>query len=445
MAKGMYARCMGDRFISKIDPSKYVTFQTFGIFPTMGTFDTIQERNHKINDLEDIYKTEIEWENSPIGKTNGGAIYVIMTIDQDGNNRLFGRYLKQKTTDEPRGLWTQLKGYVNAGSMDNLQLFPVRPTDIMDTDEYLSSDKMYETLKCGLNRTLVGDLEPIRDIVIAAMDSIVNKTPFECDAKYAPLLCRTAGEYLGILAAYHNQCVGFENIIQEYDLDMSNTLWQFPQDSTQVLIDSRLKCADTIVEISSKAGQSSGASSTLTGLKAKITPAIRQKYPTVMTYFDAILNNSMFTGPQILCRALGLLSDEECDIAIKIVNDSILPWEHDDSPKYQKLKDWYDTQRAALLYEGEPKYTMMLACVKKGLTEANLNPNVSKCGMEILNDHNYVQVITHYKTLPNGNITLDYSVKQPTTTTGTFVMFGSKTYWGHGINGKIGFKIFQHA
>lgn len=439
-SRGVTAREPGEQYVSSTDPNDILTIQNIKLLPEQGA---------EYNDLEELLSA-IEQEvpanvkkvnDNTYNNSNKAAILAYVT-DSNGAPQVWIRYLKSIPPQGVHGIWRTFRGYKYKQGAEK-ESVPIKPVDFIQNENYYTVQQLVQTIKSKTSG--YGDLGKVLD---NAIDQALAGTsnPIPDSGVYFNVLQKYAGEYLGPIAlmSHPNSVSGNTSEMMEiFGINnFSGAKIMFPQSATAELIDSIIKLNDgRTIKISSKISKSGGAASSLSGIYKQMTQEIEQKFPFGSEIIKLLATESAINGPLKVAELLGVI-DRSDIVALANLDKSSRNIEDIKSSNLQKITKNQGVAPGTL---ERPDYRVLwhalTAIVNTIIPIINSNEEFSAAMLEILNNNEYVQIVTNGRTVNNA-VSLSYSTKFPAVFKGSPKLF-NKVYYATsgGQKGRLGFKL----
>ena len=438
-SKGIMGRVLGDTFLKGDDR---LEFQSVNLYPSDEMeFDSPEQRDDFIQQLEQELNSQIEWTNVPNKGSLAFGVAVLTDPALDDKITYWGRYFKQKTADMmgkwgnsqvPQGWKLQTAG---AMKLD----IGIDPQHLIKTDDPFNGVlDVIQAVKTNsadneLSETLVNALETIH----------TQEHPvFPGQISNLPALRDYFGEIMGPVALMSDM-VGGQAEDARRDLlrgiPWSNCTIFWPMAMNAPLVDSYFTAPDgTRVGISSKGGKGAKASvKNIQDAIEKASPELKAQFPTTVNVINIVQSNSAKDGPFRLAELYKILPqglEEE-------INGYIQEGKQDYaglSPACTELFN-YGTPRQDV--PGFNTGYAMLALLAKKVTKAinESGPEFGQGCVAFLNQSSIVQLYCKMGKQGDDARVTGWEAVYPPNFQGTVEIDGSKNYYSSRIGGKFAF------
>ena len=438
-SKGIMGRVLGDTFLKGDDR---LEFQSVNLYPSDEMeFDSPEQRDDFIQQLEQELNSQIEWTNVPNKGSLAFGVAVLTDPALDDKITYWGRYFKQKTADMmgkwgnsqvPQGWKLQTAG---AMKLD----IGIDPQHLIKTDDPFNGVlDVIQAVKTNsadneLSETLVNALETIH----------TQEHPvFPGQISNLPALRDYFGEIMGPVALMSDM-VGGQAEDARRDLlrgiPWSNCTIFWPMAMNAPLVDSYFTAPDgTRVGISSKGGKGAKASvKNIQDAIEKASPELKAQFPTTVNVINIVQSNSAKDGPFRLAELYRILPqglEEE-------INGYIQEGKQDYaglSPACTELFN-YGTPRQDV--PGFNTGYAMLALLAKKVTKAinESGPEFGQGCVAFLNQSSIVQLYCKMGKQGDDARVTGWEAVYPPNFQGTVEIDGSKNYYSSRIGGKFAF------
>ena len=444
-SRGITARMSGDRYANERDPNDVLTIQDITVFTPPGK-DAYDDPDQMIAALNAaIPKGAAKVEDNKF-TTRAKAAIIAHVKDASGNDQYWVRYIEKVPAAGVHGLWPTLKGYKYQTAKSKEEAIAIKPSDLIMDEDYRSQKELAKAVKAGVHRMVDGtpDAE-LSGIMDKAVDlAVAGKTePISGGVKYAGVISKYSGEYLGPLALLSNKLNKGDISKAMAALEIKSFAGaqvMFSTAKTQELWDSMIKTSDgKTLQISTKMHEGGGAASSVGGIYKQITPEMEADHPRSVRILRALAEGKADTG---LLEAAVLLDVIDANTAKAV---AAIP------KSSRNINDVTDAKLRALIQsQGVGKDTLtrddyrvfyhaLTAIANKVTTAANADADLSTTMMLALNNNNYLQLVTK-SSVSGDSLSLDYYGKFPTVFSGR-PNLKNKTYFATGQKGRLGFKL----
>jgi hypothetical protein len=268
--------------------------------------------------------------------------------------------------------------------------------------------------------------------------------PIPSGDKYYNVLQKYGGEYLGPIALMSkpNSVTGdTAKMMQQFGLNnFAGSRVMFPQDTAMELIDSVIMTQDgRSIQISSKISTSGGAASSLSGVYKQMTPEIEQRFPEGANIVKLLATESSVNGPLKVARMFNIIDDSDIQAMANLDKRT----QNIGDLQSERLQQMTQQQGVANDTQERPDYRVfwhtLTAVMNAVIPVVNANENFKNAMLEVLNNNEYVQLVT--KAVKQGDaVSIQYYTKFPAVFKGAPQLV-NKTYFATGQKGRIGFKL----
>ena len=438
-SKGIMGRVLGDRFQKEND---VLEFQSVNLYPTEEMeFDSPEQRDDFIQQLEQELNSQIEWTNVPNKGSLAFGVAVLTDPALEDKITYWGRYFRQKTTDM-MGKWSNSQvpqGWKlqTAGAM-KLDI-GIDPQHLIKTDDpfngVIDVIQAVKTNSAGneLSESLINALETIHTQEHPVFPGQINNLPALRDY---------FGEIMGPVALM-SEMVGGQADNAKADLlkglPWSNCTVFWPMAMNAPLVDSYFTAPDgTRVGISSKGGK--GAKASVKNIQDAILKApqeLKAQYPITVNVINIVQSNSAKDGPFRLAELYKILPqglEEEINRYIQEGKQDYAGL----SPACTELFN-YGTPRQDV--PGFNTGYAMLALLAKKVTRAinTSGPEFGQGCVAFLNQSSIVQLYCKMGKMGDDARVTGWEAVYPPNFQGTVEIDGSKNYYSSRIGGKFAF------
>ncbi len=438
-SRGVTARYAGETYVSNTDPDDVLTIQDIVVLPSEG--DSYEDMDAMMNAVENIIdqdKTTRIDDNKP----NRGSQAAILANVTDKDNKLqtHVRYIRAVPPQGVHGMWQTLNGYKFSKGAET-ESVPIKPSDLIKDENYRNAQQLATEIKNGTK-----DLGDLGIVIGDAVDQALRgqQKPIPDAGKYFSILQKYGGEYLGPIALMNNpgSVTGdTQQMLKAFEIkNLAGASVMFPQNTAMELIDSIIQLPNgRSLQVSSKISTNGGAASSLSGVYKQITPEIKKQFPEGSRIIETLATKSAINGPLQVAVDLGILDQND----IQALTDIDKTSKNISDLKTQRLQQLTRAQGTAPGTLERPDYRVLYhvltAVVNAIITIVNEKDDFKNAMLEILNNNEYVQLVTKGKQTGDA-VTLEYFTKFPAVFKGSPQLV-NKTYFSTGQKGRVGFKI----
>ena len=438
-SKGIMGRVLGDRFQKGDD---VLEFQSVNLYPTEEMeFDSPEQRDEFIQQLEQELGSQIEWTNVPNRGSLSFGVAVFTDPALDDKLTYWGRYFRQKTADM-MGKWSNSQvpqGWKlqTAGAM-KLDI-GIDPQHLIKTDDPFNG--VLDVVQAVKTNSTGNELS---EVLVNALETIhTQEHPvFPGQISNLPALRDYFGEIMGPVALM-SEMVGGQADAAKADL-LKGLSWSecsifWPMAMNAPLVDSYFTAPDgTRVGISSKGGK--GAKASVKNIQDAILKApdvMKSQYQTTVKVVDIVQSNSAKDGPFRLAELYRILPqglEEEINGYIQAGKQDYAGL----SPACTELFN-YGTPRQDV--PGFNTGYAMLALLAKKVTRTinSSGPEFGQGCVAFLNQSSIVQLYCKMGKMGNDARVTGWEAVYPPNFQGTVEIDGSKNYYSSRIGGKFAF------
>ena len=437
-SRGVSARASGETYVSDTDPNDILTIQDITVLPTEG--DSYEDMNAMMDAVEQAIpdvNTRID-DNKPNSGTRAAILATVS--DKDGKGQTHVRYIRAIPPQGVHTMWKTLNGYKFSKGAEQ-ESIPIKPSDLVPDENYRSATELAQQIKAGSN-----DLGELGEVMEMAVDQALAGTnqPIPGGDKYYNVLQKYGGEYLGPIALMSkpNSVTGdTAKMMQQFGLNnFAGSRVMFPQDTAMELIDSVIMTQDgRSIQISSKISTSGGAASSLSGVYKQMTPEIEQRFPEGANIVKLFATESSVNGPLKVARMFNIIDDSDIQAMANLDKRT----QNIGDLQSERLQQMTQQQGVANGTQERPDYRVfwhtLTAVMNAIIPVVNANENFKNAMLEVLNNNEYVQLVT--KAVKQGDaVSMQYYTKFPAVFKGAPQLV-NKTYFATGQKGRIGFKL----
>ena len=437
-SRGVTARAPGETYVSDTDPSDILTIQDITVLPAEGdSYEDMDQMMQAIDSAIPDTNTRID-DNKPNSGTK--AVILATVSDKDGKGQTHVRYIRAIPPQGVHTMWKTLNGYKFSKGAEQ-ESIPIKPSDLVPDENYRSATELAQQIKTGSN-----DLGELGEVMEIAVDQALAGTnqPIPGGDKYYNVLQKYGGEYLGPIALMNkpNSVTGdTAKMMQQFGLNnFAGSRVMFPQDTAMELIDSVIMTQDgRSIQISSKISTSGGAASSLSGVYKQMTPEIEQRFPEGANIVKLFATESSVNGPLKVARMFNIIDDSDIQAMANLDKRT----QNIGDLQSERLQQMTQQQGVANGTQERPDYRVfwhtLTAVMNAIIPVVNANENFKNAMLEVLNNNEYVQLVT--KAVKQGDaVSMQYYTKFPAVFKGAPQLV-NKTYFATGQKGRIGFKL----
>ena len=437
-SRGVTARAPGETYVSDTDPSDILTIQDITVLPAEGdSYEDMDQMMQAVDSAIPDTNTRID-DNKPNSGTK--AVILATVSDKDGKGQTHVRYIRAIPPQGVHTMWKTLNGYKFSKGAEQ-ESIPIKPSDLVPDENYRSATELAQQIKTGSN-----DLGELGEVMEIAVDQALAGTnqPIPGGDKYYNVLQKYGGEYLGPIALMNkpNSVTGdTAKMMQQFGLNnFAGSRVMFPQDTAMELIDSVIMTQDgRSIQISSKISTSGGAASSLSGVYKQMTPEIEQRFPEGANIVKLLATESSVNGPLKVARMFNIIDDSDIQAMANLDKRT----QNIGDLQSERLQQMTQQQGVANGTQGRPDYRVfwhtLTAVMNAIIPVVNANENFKNAMLEVLNNNEYVQLVT--KAVKQGDaVSIQYYTKFPAVFKGAPQLV-NKTYFATGQKGRIGFKL----
>lgn len=452
-SSGVTNRNPGEIYISDENPDNHLVLVQVYLLPADDpAYATHEEMIAAVKDSVPTGEELIE-ENKP--KSNQKAAILAHWSDHEGVDQYRVKYVQNFDTG-PHNKYIRPNGYKYAKSAQQ-ESVPIKPADLIDPSPRPVAQlgpEIKKSLDTNLAGTEYNDIIPVLTTAVELAER-GQVSPIEDSAKYANVIAKYAGEYLGVIGI-------IQGGIRKGDFDkameflgnpnLSNALVSFPDDKAGELIDSELQLpGGETIGISTKMKKGGGKASSLSGVYALMTDEIRQQHPESAEYLELLATAPATTknisqveslGIMRVASKLGILSEADFDAIKNLSSGSRDIEELQGNNNIYKITKQQGVDPKSY---NSPAYRVMFHCWAAVANEVIKEMNGPKYKdfrdliKSCLANNNYIQFLTDVRK-SGDKISLDYTSKFPAVFDGEPKLFNAN-YYATGQKGRLGFKL----
>ncbi len=444
-SRGITARVMGDQYVNTTNEHDVLTIQDVTVLHPEGKdgFASMDELQANIDAVIPQTAAKID-DNKPTAKSK--AAIIAQVKDAANNDQYWVRYIDKVPGTSVHGLWATLRGYKYNTAKAKEEALAIKPSDLILDENPRTQEQLATTIKQGVHKVTDGTPdEDLSRIMDQAVDMAVagKIAPIKNSNKYATVVSKYGGEYLGPLALLSDKLNGGDigKAMQTLEINsFKGGKVRFSQSKTQELWDSLIDTSDgKQIQISTKMHEGGGAASSVYGVLKQITPEIGSQHPRAVAAMKALGAGRADEGMIQTAVMYGIISEQSAQAMRSIPKDS------------RDINVITDAQLKALISaQGVGKDTLtrsdyrvwyhaLTALANKVVAAVNADPDFGTAMIKALNNNNFLQLVTK-TTMSGEDMSLDYYGKFPTEFSGKPVL-RNKTYFATGQKGRIGFKL----
>jgi len=437
-SRGVTARAPGETYVSDTDPSDILTIQDITVLPAEGdSYEDMDQMMQAVDSAIPDTNTRID-DNKPNSGTKAAILATVS--DKDGKGQTHVRYIRAIPPQGVHTMWKTLNGYKFSKGAEQ-ESIPIKPSDLVPDENYRSATELAQQIKTGSK-----DLGELGEVMEMAVDQALAGTnqPIPGGDKYYNVLQKYGGEYLGPIALMSkpNSVTGdTAKMMQQFGLNnFAGSRVMFPQDTAMELIDSVIMTQDgRSIQISSKISTSGGAASSLSGVYKQMTPEIEQRFPEGAKIIELLATESSVNGPLKVARMFNIIDDSDIQAMANLDKRT----QNIGDLQSERLQQMTQQQGVANGTQERPDYRVfwhtLTAVMNAVIPVVNANENFKNAMLEVLNNNEYVQLVT--KAVKQGDaVSMQYYTKFPAVFKGAPQLV-NKTYFATGQKGRIGFKL----
>ena len=457
-ASGVFNRQAGQMF-QHPDTNHELEFVKVVAYPTDKTqFDSVQERDETVKQLDQSLDLPIEWTNNPTAGTLAfGLAYLKEPLEADQTTgqqkeatHIFGRYFKQMSEVGLPANWNSnhFHGYkLQTGAASKLQQ-GLQPQDIMGVEEkrYRGIDSLMTAIRSSLKS---------KPDILAGFEAIAQgqlPAAFPGQRNIGVAIRDFAGEVIQPIAIMSGVDVGRGVPAAKQDL-IPNQEWSdldvyWPAGKNNNLVDSAFIREDGLeIGISSKGKQ--GADASMKNIqdaiqKAEIkSPALLKTHADVVDIVKTIDDLSAEEGPLKVAEDIDLLKPETTNFIRKMkgANMSVedIHAQHNKNPEILTV---YQSFGAKLQHPNYNIYLHMVTNVAKMVAQKlNSTSGFGEGMMAFMKQSSIIQVYTQISNSGDDVSISEFRSVYPPQFDGVITVNGGKNYASTKIFGKLAFKM----
>lgn len=453
-SSGVTNRQPGDVYQHNDDNEQHLVLQQVYLLPPNDVaYDTFEDLKAAIT--ENVPQGEELIEENP-GKTVMRAAILAHWADQDGVDQWRIKYVKNFNSG-PHGKYIRPEGYKYAKSAQQ-ESVPIKPSDLINPAFNPIANigaEIITNAKVKLANSEYADIIPMLEEAINFAYQGQTQ-PIKNGAKYANVITKYAGEYLGPIAVVaggirkgdFDKALNYLNITS-----LEGATISFPDDKAGELIDSIIRLQDgTELKISTKMKKAGGKASSLAGVYRLVTDDLKEEYPVASKILEKLatqpalstknMENNDKVGIVSVALDLGVLNQTDVDVFKRLPVSSKNVDDLKDAPNLYRLTSTQGVSPNAYNNEGYRVYFHALAAIANDIIPILNGPQHQDFRELIkkgLTRTNYIQFLTA-GTTKGDDLILDYTTKFPATFEGEPKIFNAN-YYATGQKGRLGFKL----
>jgi hypothetical protein len=452
-SSGVTNRQSGEIYVSDKDPEHHLVLQRVYLLPPNDVaYETTEEMLAAVKENIPPGEKFIE-ENKPIQGFR--AAIIAHWTDHEGTDEWRVKYTKDFRSG-PHGKYIRPAGYryQKAAQQESI---PIKPSDLIDSN-FRPVNQLGSKIKENVGIKLAGtSYEDLTGILTQAIDfaEAGKVAPVKNGAKYANVIAKYAGEYLGVIAIIQGgiRKGDFNKAIEKLNIQsLDGAQVSFPDDKAGELIDSILRLPGGVeIGVSTKMKQSGGKASSLSGVYKLMSDEIRNESPEYSEILEILATSPARSKTPAQVDQVGIVR-----VAVKLgILDKIdidvfksLPMESkniNDLKRAPTLFRITSTQGLRVESRGSPAYRVYyhaLAAIANdvvGVLNSAQHKEFRNVIKRCLANNNYIQFLTDVRKTGE-DITIDYTSKFPAVFDGE-PKLENPAYWATGQQGRLGFKL----
>jgi hypothetical protein len=440
-SKGIMGRVLGDRFQKGDD---VLEFQSVNLYPTEEMeFDSPEQRDEFIQQLEQELGSQIEWTNVPNRGSLSFGVAVFTDPALDDKLTYWGRYFRQKTADM-MGKWSNSQvpqGWKlqTAGAM-KLDI-GIDPQHLIKTDDPFNG--VLDVIQAVKTNSAGHDLS---EMLVSSLETIhTQQHPvFPGQISNMPAIRDYFGEIMGPVALMSDMVGGQaddarDDLLSGQPWGSCNVFW--PMAMNAPLVDSYLTAPDgTRVGISSKGGEGAKASvkNIFDGI-AKATDEMKAQYQTTVNIVNIVQSNSAKDGPFRLAELYQQLPqglEQEINGYMKAGKTDYAGI----SPAATELFN-YGTPKQDIPGFNTGYALLALLAKKVAMLINEAGPEFGEGCLAFINQSSIIQLYLKMGKQGTDTMVSSWRAIYPPNFRGQVTIDGSKNYYSSRIGGKFAFKL----
>lgn len=447
-SRGVTARLPGETYVADGNPSDILTIQSIDVLPSEGQGSAYESSEDMLAALDAaLPQGAVKIEDNATNTGTKAVLIATVKRESDGQIQHHVRYIKGIPPTGIHTLWKTIKGYKFSKGAEQ-ESVPIKPSDLIKDENYRSAEQLANDVVTGTKKLVQGTGH---DELAVVMEQAVKNalagtsSPIPNAGQYFNVLQKYAGEYLGPIALMSNpNTVGGDTseIMKAFEVNnFAGSGCSFPQNVSMELIDSVIKLAQgPEIQVSSKISTSGGAASSLSGVYKQMTPKISAEYPAGSEIIQILATESSVNGPLKVALKLGIIDQAD----IQALSDLDKASKNIADLKTQRMQELTQSQGVAKGTLDRPDYRVfyhaLTAVMNRVIPQVNQSDEFKAAMLAVLNNNQYVQLVTKGKQDNKGNVTMEYYTKFPAVYAGAPALV-NKTYFATGQKGRIGFKL----
>lgn len=425
-AKGIFGRMPGDAYVHSNGIEAFFVQSIAYPGAPKGTYETPEQRDLAIAELEKKLDGKIEWVNQP---RNNLAFGIAELQTSDGDRIYWGRYLqtsvgvlttKWKNNEIPAG-WT-----LNIKSAKKLQV-GYDPQKLIKTDNKFNSvEAVIEVVKRNAVDKENGELlvQSLNNLKEGQLPVFTNMAP----------LMSALRDYFGEImtpVALTSGIIGGD--AEKARKLLVNDSWasceiSWPQAMNNNLIDSVFTTKEGLeIGISSKGG--TGAKASIKNIYDAIEKARKEnstlikKYKNVIDIIDLINQETAVTGPLKLGQQFGIINETQAEDIVTLIQSGtkVVPKQYANMVTNYKAVTTHQNYNAGL--------HVLSSLAKHCADRINALPNTSKALSSFMNQATIIQIYLDMKTKSQDAVVSGFRSLYPPNFQGKLVVSADKSYY----------------
>lgn len=444
-SKGIFNRTPGQTFVNPEDGHKLTVLDYPKAYPEEGDkFDTPQQRDNVIQDLNRQLSGQIEFTNTP--KNNLLAFGIVQLQDEETKDKfIFGRYFASKRKEGLPFNWSNdsMHGYKFSSKSSTKERIPLKPTDLIKNPENP------KTLKEVLD-SLKSSFRDQPDMYSGFLQAAKGTFPivFENQGNRETAIRDYAAEVLQPICLMSGIIKGkAEEARQELadGAEWSECKVYFPAGTSNMLVDS-VMIAPNGQEIGISSKGKTGAKASAKNLYDAVERAKRNNPDLVAQYEDAVKiveiigTNNQEEGPLKLGVAVNAFSKQSARFIAKIKGNTDKEAILSQIRQNNELYDIYQSLKAKTDHPNYSLYYHMVSgAAKLAAKKANSLQSVKDGLIQFMNQSSSVQIYTTTKTDNDNVLVTDFRPLYPPMFEGSIILSSGKSYSSTELKGRMVF------
>lgn len=438
--RGLFGRSPGDIYVDR-DGTEY-SFDEIASYPSSGQFESVEERDDAVHNLEQSLPEPIMWVNKPNSSMLAFSIASFTDVD-DGNVMYWGKYFKEIKGDMTSA-WQHSSlpaGFKFGGAGAVKMQANMKPQDL------IKSDRKFSSLKAVINTVTENADEEHKEIFGEALSSLAMGSH---DITFPGM-----GDQMPALRDYFNeimQPIALMGGVVGGDAEQArNELaggaeWRecsvyWPMAGNEPLVDSILTAPNgQKIGVSSKGGKGADASiknifDAYIKAKDEGNRKLLRSAKFTIDIIKIVQANTGVQGPIEVAKFLG----------IRGLNDKVQSEIEEYIASGKEDLDGVSKAGLKLIGIANPRegfktgYAMLTGAAKLVAAKINSNQDFSKGAMALMNQASMIQVYTTLKKVGN-DVKLDnFKAVYPPEFDGHLIVNGTKNYMATTNKGKLAF------